>query len=198
MLGIPTVSTLNTPVDYSTSSPYYSAFFQEAWRATPKLTVNLGLRFELEQGMTEQSDRMIMSFDPEFVPAFAEEVIAAYSRTPIPEVSVAAFRENLKGGAIYAGQEGSSRRGWQTQSMWLPRASVAYQMTDRMVIRGGYGVYYDSLNATAITPNQLGFSTVTSVPSSNDFGQTWVSGNPRGELRRRSIHFRCGRTALAS
>ena len=48
-----------------------------------------------------------------------------------------------------------------------------------MVVKGGYGVYYDSLNATAITPNQLGFSTVTTVPSSNDFGQTWVSGNPR-------------------
>ena len=38
MLGIPTTSTLNTPVDYATSSPYYSAFAQEAWRATSKLT----------------------------------------------------------------------------------------------------------------------------------------------------------------
>ena len=51
-----------------------------------------------------------------------------------------------------------------------------------MVVKGGYGVYYDSLNATAITPNQLGFSTVTTVPSSNDFGQTWVSGNPRAGI----------------
>ena len=63
--------------------------------------------------------------------------------------------------------------------MWLPRASAAYQVNDGMVVKGGYGVYYDSLNATAITPNQLGFSTVTTVPSSNDFGQTWASGNPR-------------------
>ena len=48
-------STINTPMDYATSSPYYSAFAQEAWRATPKLTVNLGLRFEFEQGMTEKA-----------------------------------------------------------------------------------------------------------------------------------------------
>ena len=82
MLGIPTTSTLNTPVDYSTSSPYYSAFAQEAWRVTSKLTVNLGLRFEVEQGMTETANRMITSFDPDFVPAFAEEVIAAYSQEP--------------------------------------------------------------------------------------------------------------------
>ena len=82
MLGIPTTSTLNTPVDYATSSPYYSAFAQEAWRATSKLTVNLGLRFEVEQGMTETADRMITSFDPDFVPAFANEVVAAYARAP--------------------------------------------------------------------------------------------------------------------
>jgi len=179
MLGIPTTSTINTPVDYATSSPYYSAFAQEAWRATSKLTVNLGLRFELEQGMTEKADRLITSFDPDFVPAFANEVMAAYARSPIPEVSVAAFRENLRGGAVYAGQDGQSRRGWKSQAMWLPRASAAYQVNDGMVVKGGYGVYYDSLNATAITPNQLGFSTVTTVPSSNDFGQTWVSGDPR-------------------
>ena len=66
--------------------------------------------------------------------------------------------------------------------MWLPRASAAYQVNEGMVVKGGYGVYYDSLNATAITPNQLGFSTVTTVPSSNDFGQTWVSGNPRAGI----------------
>ena len=31
---------------------------------------------------------MITSFDPDFVPAFANEVVAAYARSPIPEVSV--------------------------------------------------------------------------------------------------------------
>jgi hypothetical protein len=179
MLGIPTTSVINTPVDYSTASPYYSAFVQEAWRATPKLTLNAGLRFEIEQGMTETNDRMITGFDPEFVPAFAEEAIAAYARNPLPELSVAAFRNNLRGGAVYAGVDGANRRGWKTQTMWLPRASAAYQWNDRTVLRGGYGIYYDTLNATAILPNQLGFSTVTTVASSNDFGQTWASGDPR-------------------
>ena len=179
MLGLPTTSVINTPVDYGTSSPYYSAYVQEAWRATRKLTLNLGLRFEVEQGMTESNDRMIASFDPEFVPAFADEAVAAYARNPLPELSVSAFRNNLRGGAVYAGVDGQSRRGWKTQAMWLPRASAAYQVNDRMVVRGGYGVYYDTLNATAILPNQLGFSTVTTVASSNDFGQTWASGDPR-------------------
>jgi hypothetical protein len=178
MLGIPTQSIINTPVDYSTASPYYSAYVQEAWRATTKLTLNFGLRVELEQGMTETADRMITSFDPDFVPAFASEVVAAYARNPLPELPVSNFQTSLRGGAIYAGQEGHSRRGWNSQTMWLPRVSAAYQVGDRMVVRGGYGVYYDTLNATAITPNQLGFGTVTTVPSSQDFGQTWASGDP--------------------
>jgi hypothetical protein len=182
MLGIPTVSTLNTPIDYATSSPYYSGFFQEAWRASPKLTVNLGLRFEFEQGMTESDDRMIIGFDPNFDPAIADAAVAAYARSPIPELSVSAFDANLRGGAIYAGANGQSRRAWKSKAMWLPRASLTYQVNEGMVLRGGYGIYYDTLNATAITPNQLGFSTVTSVPSSNDFGQTWVSGNPRAGI----------------
>jgi hypothetical protein len=182
MLGIPTLSTLNTPTDYATSSPYYSGFFQEAWRATPKLTVNLGLRFEFEQGMRERDDRMIVGFDPDFEPAIADVAVAAYARSPVPELSVSAFDANLRGGAVYAGANGRSRRAWKSQTMWLPRVSMAYQANEGMVLRGGYGVYYDTLNATAITPNQLGFSTITSVPSSNDFGQTWVSGNPRAGI----------------
>jgi hypothetical protein len=162
MLGIPTVSTLNTPVDYATSSPYYSAFVQEAWRATPKLTLNLGLRFELERGMTETDDRMIASFDPDFVPAFAEQVIAAYARNPIPEVSVSAFRENLRGGAIYAGQDGSSRRGWKTQSMWLPPCLGRINQRP-MVVRADTACYDAECHRHHAEP--AGFSTVASVPS---------------------------------
>ena len=97
---------------------------------------------------------------------------------PLPRV-VEAFAKSAR--RRLCGQMGS-RRGWKSQAMWLPRASAAYQVNEGMVVKGGYGVYYDSLNATAILPNQLGFSTVTAVQSSNDFGQTWASGNPRAGI----------------
>ncbi len=182
MLGLPTVSTITTPTDYATSSPYYSAFAQDAWRITQKLTMNVGLRFEFEQGMREKADRMLVGFDPNATPAIRDEAVAAYARNSVPELSVSAFRNNLTGSGVYAGVNGQTRRAWKSQAMWLPRASAAYQVSDRMVVRGGYGVYYDTLNATAIVPNQLGYNTVTSVNSSNDFGQTWVSGNPKAGI----------------
>jgi hypothetical protein len=179
MLGVPTVSSINTPTDYAVSSPYYSTYVQDSWRATPELTLNLGLRFEFEQGMREKNDRMLIGFDPNFTPAIADAAVAAYAKNPVPELSVSGFRDNVRGGGIYAGVNGQSRRAWKSQAMWLPRASVAYQVNHETVLRGGYGIYYDTLNATANPPNQLGFSTTTTVPSSNDFGQTWTSGDPR-------------------
>ena len=183
MLGIPTTSTLNTPVDYATSSPYYSAFAQEAWRATSKLTVNVGPPIRDRAG----DDRDGRSHD---------HVVRSRLRAGVRGRGGCGVRAQPDSRGV--GQTRSARicaaalfmpartdraaAGWKSQVMWLPRASAAYQVNDGMVVKGGYGVYYDSLNATAIMPNQLGFSTVTTVPSSNDFGQTWVSGNPRAGI----------------
>src|SRR5205807_6872115 len=68
------------------------------------------------------------------------------------------------------------------QAMFLPRVALAWQANSKMVIRTGYGLYYDSLNATNQTPNQLGYSTTTTNVPSNDFGLTWTSGNPAGGI----------------
>jgi hypothetical protein len=45
-------------------------------------------------------------------------------------------------------------------------------------VRGGYGVFSDSLNALYLSPNQFGYSRNTSTNITNDFGQTWLVGDP--------------------
>ena len=180
MLGIPTASTITTPTDYATSSPYYSTYVQDAWRATPKLTINLGLRFEFEQGMRETQDRMIVGWDPRFQAGDCRCRHRRVRQKPVPELAASTF--TVRGGGIFAGVNGQSRRAWKSQAMWLPRASAAYQVDSATVVKAGYGIYYDTLNATAIVPNQLGFNSTTTVASSNDFGQTWVSGDPKNGI----------------
>ena len=130
-----------------------------------------GSAIRVRAGDEGGDDRMIVGFDPDFAPAIADAAVAAYARNPIPELSVSTFDANLRGGAIYAGANGQSRRAWKNQAMWLPRVSMAYQPNDGMVLRGGYGIYYDTLNATAIVPNQLGFSTVTRCPRATTSGR---------------------------
>ena len=82
----------------------------------------------------------------------------------------------MRGGPIYASGDGMS---WGGQSMWMPRVSGAYSLTDKMVLKAGYGMYYDTLNATAFTPLQTGFSQNTTSALSVDFGQTFLLGDPK-------------------
>jgi hypothetical protein len=66
--------------------------------------------------------------------------------------------------------------------MWMPRLSAAYQLNSKTVVRGGYGIFYDSLNALLYSPNQLGFSRTTSTNLSNDFGVNWLVGDPQNGI----------------
>ena len=46
------------------------------------------------------------------------------------------------------------------------------------MVKGGYGVFYDTLNATDYTANNLGYNSTTTNTNSTDFGQTFTLGNP--------------------
>jgi hypothetical protein len=83
------------------------------------------------------------------------------------------------GGSVYAGAPGYSDRTWKPETLWMPRFSFGYKLTDKDVVKGGYGMYYDTLNARDWTPRQDGFNVTTSNPLSNDFGLTWALGDPK-------------------
>jgi hypothetical protein len=65
----------------------------------------------------------------------------------------------------------------------MPRVSGAYRLGTRTVLKAGYGMFYDTLNAANYTPLTTGYSATTTRVTSNDFGLTWALGNPaRGIL----------------
>ena len=60
--------------------------------------------------------------------------------------------------------------------MFMPRISLAYKLGEKTVVKAGYGLYYDTLNATDYTANNLGYNSTTTNTNSTDFGQTFSFG----------------------
>ncbi len=171
ILGIPSGMSILSPDSYATFNPYHALFVQDSWRVTPKLTVNLGLRAEYEGGITERYNRMIAGFDPSASLPISAAAEAAYAAKPVPELPASQF--HVLGGSLYSGSNGTPRELSKGALMWLPRIGIAYQLNSKTVLRGGYGIYYDTLNVLNGGPDQSGYSRTTSTTLTTDFGQNW-------------------------
>jgi hypothetical protein len=100
----------------------YSLFVQDNWRVTPKLVLNLGLRWDPFFPYTEIYNR---------VPCWAP----GQKSTVYP---------NAPAGIIYGGDTGCPWGQGAKASVlnFAPRLGFAYSLDHRTVIRGGAGVYY--------------------------------------------------------
>ena len=174
LLGLPTSGYIDRNDSYAEQSRYLAFFFQDDWRLSRRLTVNLGLRYEVELPTTERFNRSNRGFDfrtPNPIEAAAR---ANYAASPIDEVPPSAFR--AMGGILFAGVGGTPRTLWNTDRNNLaPRFGLAYQWNSKTVLRGGYGIFYDSLGVDRIDVQQLGFDQRTSLVSSLDNGLTFLA-----------------------
>jgi hypothetical protein len=174
MLGIPSTAQVTIQRPFAYRNHFLAGYGQDSWRLTEKLTLNLGLRLEWENGITEDSNSMVTDFDPNAKLAISDLAEAAYARAPIPQLAPADF--HVRGGAVYANAPGQDGAIWRPQAMWMPRISAAYKLGDKTVLKAGWGLYYDTLNATAYTANNLGYNSTTTNTNSTDFGQTFTFG----------------------
>src|SRR5688500_12226173 len=62
--------------------------------------------------------------------------------------------------------------------MSMPRASASYLIGDRTVLKGGYGLYYDTLTASDYVAQQAGYSVTTTSTISDDLGRTFKWATP--------------------
>src|SRR5207244_8561441 len=105
---------------------------------------------------------------------------AAYAGASIPQVPPQNF--HVLGGSVYASASGRDHNTWRPEVMWMPRVSAAYKMGDKTVLKAGYGIYFDTLNAADYSANITGFSSTTTNTNSTDFGRTFQFGNPYAGL----------------
>ena len=154
-------------------SKVFAGYFQNDWKVTRKLTLTLGLRYELETPITERYNRSVAGFDPNAAQPFEAAVAANYARNPTPEISASQF--SVKGGLTFAGVGGVSRGVWgYDKNNFMPRLGFAYNVTPKTVIRGGFGMYFGSLGTRLGEVIQTGFTRATQLVPSNDGGVTFA------------------------
>ncbi len=168
LLDLPTSGTVTNQASYAEQSPTWGIFLQDDWKVTSRLTLNLGVRWEYEGPLTERYNRSVTGFDPTYVQASQAAVQAAYAAHPIPELSTIP----VTGGYQFASAD---HRGLYSTSKrhFMPRLGFAYQVDDKTVIRGGYGVFYGFLGQRRGDVVQSGFAQNTDYTPTNDAGITF-------------------------
>ena len=182
-MGLPTSLSISANTSYEVSNQFAALFAQDTWRVNSRLTLTLAVRAEYENGAKNKLNNWITGFNPGAQLPITAAAQAAYAANPIWEMPASNFV--VEGGPLYAGTPGAPSRAWPSQLDWLPRAGFGYQIDKKTVIRGGYGVYYDTLDVNAVTygANQAGFATSTNTTETTTNGVTWgangvMAGNP--------------------
>jgi hypothetical protein len=117
LIGTPTVSGKSSQfIKMNSFENQYALYVRDRWRATPSLTVDLGLRWELYPNRWRSGGMGIESYDPNT----NEALIGG------------------KGGIPQDNGVGYSKK------LFAPRLGLAYQVTDSTVVRTGYGITYHS------------------------------------------------------
>ena len=168
LLGQPTGGLIDRNSTRSNQTLYQGLFFQDDWRVTSKLTLNLGARYEYEGAPTERYNRNIRGFDELAASPIEAAARVAYSLHPIPEVSPANFR--VRGGLLFTS---ANQRGfWQADRNNIqPRIGFAYQIKGKTVLRGGWAIYTVPFLMDGV--NQSGFSQSTNIVPTLDNGLTF-------------------------
>ncbi|HZT32619.1 MAG TPA: TonB-dependent receptor [Bryobacteraceae bacterium] len=151
---------------------YLAGYVQDDWKVTRKLTLNIGLRYDLFFPRTEAHNNL-SGFDPGVANPGAGSRLGAIS-----------FLGNGPG------RSGLSSFADTYYKNFGPRFGLAYALTEKTVLRGGYGIYFAPGNATAglRSSQSFGFGfNASPTPSTTDAGVTpafyWDAGFPQNFVK---------------
>jgi hypothetical protein len=181
LLGLPHTGSITQSSKAFWKQPFVAAYVQDDWRVTPKLTLDLGLRWDLQLNLTERGNQYFSRYDPDAnvapVTSYAQPLYAAVIQgSPSKNTGVAFLQQyqnnvaafQAKGAIEYAGVNGVSTAVADLRYKYFqPRLGFAYAFNPKLVIRGGVGRFVQA-TFSANHGNQLGYSTSTPFVSSND------------------------------
>ena len=156
LLGAPAAATGFVPTKLYEYVDYNALYVHDDFRVSSKLTLNIGLRWERETGLQESNNLLITGFDTKAV-----NPIGAAAGVSTPGV--------LK----FAGVDGQKRdTGNPNMNKFSPRIGFAYQLNDKTVVRGGWGLFWAPMFSLGSPYNSEGVTASTAPSVSNDGNKT--------------------------
>src|SRR4029077_4483825 len=144
LLGLPDSGSITRQSDYIEQSGSWGFFVQDDWKITPKLTLNLGVRYEFETPLHERFNRSTLGFDTSYVQPISAAAQAAYANIypaisgGFPQLPVSSLV--LRGGMTFPEVGGHGSGLYNTpKNVFMPRLGIAYQLDNNTVLRSGFG-----------------------------------------------------------
>ncbi|MBI2689790.1 MAG: TonB-dependent receptor [Acidobacteria bacterium] len=163
LLGYPTGGSMTVATNFYNYVKYYAAFFQDDFRVTAKLTINMGLRYEYETGPADRNNNFITGFDTK---------VASPLQQTVPD-------PKIYGGVLFAGINGNgTHAGNPNKNKFSPRVGFAWAKDSKTAIRGGYGIFWAPLPFSF--QSTIGYSQSTPIVASydNNFTPATTLDNP--------------------
>ncbi len=166
LLGAAGSGSITHTINSAEASAYWGLYFQDDWKVTSRLTLNLGARYEADTPRTERYNRL-SDFN----------INAPSPLAPLPSSALANCPgcANLRGAMQFV--TASNRHQVSTDINNIgPRIGFAYRVTEKMVFRGGYAIMYAGsvLQAagTSGSSGTEGFTSQTNMITSFNSGET--------------------------
>lgn len=175
-LGVPSGVSIDTNDSLYLTNPYRAGYVQDNWRVNQKLTLNLGFRLEWEGGFKERFNRGVTGFDLNATLPITAGAEAAFANVAAA-VGIPASQFKVRGGTTYLGKDGAPDTFNKANWSYLPRVGFAYSLNDKTVVRGGYGIFADTINVLNFGIDQTGYNRATITTITNDNGLTFLNAD---------------------
>src|SRR5579872_3348781 len=175
LLGLPSGGNVNWNDSLFDYQPIWNLYFQDDWKITHRLTVNLGLRYDVQVGLKERYNELPRGFCETCVNPITSDGV--YQANVANAGNIAAWQaagvntsalSQVLGTIAPAGQNGHAKSAYDTDwSNIAPRFGFAFAVNPKTVVRGGWGFMYGG-GLEGGSP--IGYQQQTSYLASTDGG----------------------------
>ena len=150
--GANDVHASNISKTYDTRT-YFAAYFQDDFKVSPKLTLNLGLRWDYFSSISEKNGgqaNFVQSGPPNGVPTFLIPATGKDLRALSPSFIALAAKDGI---AIEFTNKYGNGLTQPQKNNFAPRFGFAYEVDPKLVVRGGVGLFFNAFENQGYGPN---------------------------------------------